>query len=281
MNKALSQLDTGIEKLPGSETIDIENLPLPEDFKTDLIEELDENEIARIHAPENKRYQITKKQGQLKVDKLVSYHNNSKGDSIHFEINQESDGAQRIIDLLPIFVDLTGGCNKVFFIDEIDRSLHTLITQELLYTYLLSCNNETRSQLIFTTHDVMLMDQRLFRRDEMWVTEREPTGCTTLFSFSDYKNIRYDKNIRKSYLEGRLGGIPRILLTMKPGKPKRYRRQRTRYLMGKGRRQFKRPSPYREYRRLFVIATEGDKTEPEYFRIFIGQANINIRTFAL
>jgi hypothetical protein len=56
------------------------------------------------------------------------------------------------------------------------------------------------------------MDQQLLRRDEMWVAERKPTGVSTLVSFSDYKDVRYDKDIRKSYLQGRLGGIPRILL---------------------------------------------------------------------
>ena len=90
-------------------------------------------------------------------------------------------------------------------IDEIDRSLHTLLTRELLNGYLESCRfSDTRSQLLLTTHDVLLMDQKLFRRDEMWVTERDSQGCSSLFAFSDYKDMRYDKDIRKSYLQGRV-----------------------------------------------------------------------------
>ena len=58
---------------------------------------------------------------------------------------------------------------------------------------------------------MLLMDQYLLRRDEMWVTKREADGSSDLFSFSDYKEMRYDKDIRKSYLQGRLGGVPRIL----------------------------------------------------------------------
>jgi hypothetical protein len=57
------------------------------------------------------------------------------------------------------------------------------------------------------------MDQQLLRRDEMWVAERDATGVSSLLSFSEYKDVRYDKDIRKSYLQGRLGGVPRILLT--------------------------------------------------------------------
>jgi len=56
------------------------------------------------------------------------------------------------------------------------------------------------------------MDQQLLRRDEMWVAERDSSGASKMISFSEYKDVRYDKDIRKSYLQGRLGGIPRILL---------------------------------------------------------------------
>jgi hypothetical protein len=53
----------------------------------------------------------------------------------------------------------------------------------------------------------------------MWVVERDATGASSLTSFSEYKDIRYDKDIRKSYLQGRMGGIPRILLGNALAKP--------------------------------------------------------------
>ena len=56
------------------------------------------------------------------------------------------------------------------------------------------------------------MDQELFRRDEMWVTERGHQGASELYSFSDFKEVRYDKDLRKNYLQGRLGGVPKFLL---------------------------------------------------------------------
>jgi hypothetical protein len=46
----------------------------------------------------------------------------------------------------------------------------------------------------------------------MWITERDSSGISTMVSFSEFKDVRYDKDIRKSYLQGRLGGIPRILV---------------------------------------------------------------------
>ena len=144
---------------------------------------------------------------------MVTYHPKTDGTVAKFEIRQESDGSQRVIDLLPAFLELAApGSKKVFVIDEVDRSLHTLLTRRLLQAYLASCSADSRTQLLLTTHDVLLMDQQLLRRDEMWVAERKLNGVSILVSFSDYKDVRYDKDIRKSYLQGRLGGIPRILL---------------------------------------------------------------------
>jgi AAA15 family ATPase/GTPase len=125
----------------------------------------------------------------------------------------ESDGTVRIIDLLPAFLDLADpGTSRVYVIDELDRSLHTLLTRRLLDVFLGASGPGTRGQLLFTTHDALLMDQSLLRRDEMWVTERDDHGESTLLAFSEYKDVRYDKDIRKSYLHGRLGGVPRLLM---------------------------------------------------------------------
>ena len=136
----------------------------------------------------------------------------SQQQEIPFNIYQESDGTKRIIDLIPVLLELINPhSKKVFIIDEIDRSLHTLLTRNLLETYLNKCSPETRSQLLFTTHDLLLMEQKLLRRDEMWITERDNSGNSTLIGFSEYDDIRYDKDIRKSYLQGRMGGIPHLL----------------------------------------------------------------------
>lgn len=213
VNEMLPELDTGIAHL-GSEEISFENVPMPEQLEARLKEEVKEGMTVRlVHEPGNERFVITRKGGELIAKKLVSYHQKQDGTEAKFEMRRESDGSRRVIDLLPAFLALSElTSKKVCVIDELDRSLHTLLTRRLLDTYLSSCSAETRTQLLFTTHDVLLMDQELFRRDEMWVAERDSSGTSTLISFSEYKTIRYDKDIRKSYLQGRLGGIPRILL---------------------------------------------------------------------
>ncbi|HCF96394.1 MAG TPA: abortive phage resistance protein [Verrucomicrobia bacterium] len=213
MNELLSQLDTGIAHL-GGEEIPLANLHWPSTFKAMLQEEVKEGTPVRILAgPGNERIVVARKDGELVAHKLVAYHPNSDGANTKFEMRNESDGSQRVIDLLPAFLELSAPkSKKVFVIDEIDRSLHTLLIRKLIETYLNQCSTASRSQLLMTTHDVLLMDQQLLRRDEMWVAERDRTGVSSLISFSEYKDVRYDKDIRKSYLQGRLGGIPRILM---------------------------------------------------------------------
>lgn len=211
-NQALARLDTGIVRM-GGEGVPFENLPIPEELKNKLKEELGVNGTVRIvdHG-RDKRFVISRRDNELKAWKLVSFHAGTDRKEIKFETSQESDGTNRVIDLLPAFIELIQPkVSKVYLIDELDRSLHTQLIRNLLETYLASCSPDSRAQLLFTTHDVLLMDQELLRRDEMWVAEREADGSSTLIPFSDYKDVRSDKDIRKSYLQGRLGGIPRLV----------------------------------------------------------------------
>ena len=212
MNEMLPRLDTGIAHL-GSEEIPLENISIPEPLKTELQEEVKEGMAVRLlMEPQTNRIVVTRKDGELIAKRPVTFHPKSDGTEARFEIYQESEGSQRVIDLLPAFLELSAQVSqKVYVIDEIDRSLHPLLIRQLLDEYLSNCSTETRTQLLLTTHNVMLMDQQLLRRDEMWVTERDEAGVSSLFSFSEYKDVRYDKDIRKSYLQGRMGGIPHIV----------------------------------------------------------------------
>ena len=217
MSEMLSRLDTGITHL-GSEKISFDLLPLPAQLKETLKEQVSEdNTVSLIENATSERYLIFRKDGELAAKKLVAYHTTAEGDEVRFNLKQESDGSLRMIDLLPAFLDMSSTKEPhVFIIDEIDRSLHTLLTRQLLETYLAACSPSSRAQLLITTHDVLLMDQDLLRRDEMWVAERDPSGNSSLVPFSDFQDIRYDKNIRKSYLQGRLGGIPKLLIENTP-----------------------------------------------------------------
>ena len=218
MNETISRLDTGISRL-GGEEIPFDALPVPDPVRKRIQEEVKEGETVRLMSlpPIKDRVSVTRKGGQLIAKKLMAFHRSEDGGEIRFDLSRESDGSQRVIDLLPAFLELSAPASHcVYVIDEIDRSLHHTLTRTLLEGYLSRCTPSSRTQLLLTTHDLLLMDQHLLRRDEMWATERDSSGASALFSFSEYKDVRYDKDLRKSYLEGRLGGIPRFSLPRIP-----------------------------------------------------------------
>lgn len=141
------------------------------------------------------------------INKLRTTHTNHAGEPVNFKLTEESSGTQRLFDLLPVLLMMK---NHVVFIDEIDNSLHALLTETLIRNYLYESHQDVRHQLIFTTHDLSLMDQSLFRRDELWVTERGATGASSLTSFSEYIGITPSTNLRKLYRLGRIGGVPKL-----------------------------------------------------------------------
>ena len=85
-----------------------------------------------------------------------------------------------------------------------------MLTSRLIEDFLATCGPDKRKQLLFTTHDLLLMDQSLMRRDEMYIAQRGSDGCSQLVALSDFEGIRFDKDLIKSYLEGRFGGIPML-----------------------------------------------------------------------
>ena len=207
IGEMLDLLDTGITRL-SFEKISFDSLP--DSIKRFLREHVQEGSTRRIP---NEPIYASRQNGKFIVQKLVTHHPKADGTETKFDLYQESDGSQRLIEILPAFFDVSSsGSKKVYVIDELDRSLHTLLVRHLIEMYLADCSNKTRSQVLLTTHDVLLMDQKLLRRDEMWVTERNLSGASTLFSFSEYKDARRDTDIRKSYLQDRLGGTPQIVL---------------------------------------------------------------------
>jgi hypothetical protein len=174
----------------------------------------DQKGVSMIKKGFGKPFHISVQDNELVAKRLFSVHRGSGSQpEVLFDLNDESDGTVRLIDLLTHFLAASKqGSDNVFVIDELDRSLHTLLLRQLLESYLASCSTESRSQIIFTTHDVLQMDSDLLRRDEMWVTDRKDDGSTELIPLSSFKGIREDKSVRTSYLRGQLGGTPKLLL---------------------------------------------------------------------
>lgn len=215
LNEALKRLDTGISRL------DSERVPLSQlNISFELLNKLSHNlpKIGGIVAQiENEdrlnRFIVRQENESFIAEKLVTVHDKTSGEGCNFYLEQESDGTLRLLDILPLILALQQPelSTKVFVVDEFNRSLHPNLTRALISDYLRSCQAKNKNkQLIFTTHDVSLIDKRLLRLDEIWVTERDNEGAANLCSFADYKEADTDLKLTESYLTGRLGGVPKI-----------------------------------------------------------------------
>jgi uncharacterized protein len=125
-----------------------------------------------------------------------------------FGLEDESDGTRRLLDLAPLLYLATKG-PAVLVIDELDRSLHTLLAQQLIEMFIE--HMPATAQVVFTTHDTNLLDCRSLRPDCIWFTEKSPTGATSLFSLAEFPADQLEvlgKDFEKGYLRGRFGAIP-------------------------------------------------------------------------
>ena len=94
-------------------------------------------------------------------------------------------------------------------IDELDKSLHPFLVQYIIELFN-NDNNSSGSQLIFNTHDTNILDLNIFRRDQIWFTEKDNiTGESILYALSDF-SVRNKENIEKGYMLGRYGAVPFI-----------------------------------------------------------------------
>ena len=142
-----------------------------------------------------------KENAEPEITTLVLKHGKSAFD---FSFVEESDGTKRLFDLIDML--LTDRPDTVFVVDELERSLHPKLTEHFLQLFM-EAHDGIRMQLVFTTHEDTIMDQSLFRRDEIWFVERDADNASKIYSLDRFKE-RYDKKLSKAYLEGRYGAIP-------------------------------------------------------------------------
>jgi len=213
LNTILSTLDTGVTGLDFT-PLTMEEQPFDQ-------EELDSStstnmQMGEFRIKNGKLYAISHDDHGGKGNPQVKYvrfrHRGSQGHEYFLDWRQESQGTRKIIMLLPwLWAAARSPIDLILLVDELDNSLHTQLAKALIQGFLRTCTNRTRAQLIFTTHDLLLMDcNELLRRDEIWITDKSIDGESTLIGLPEYRGIMHDEDIRKSYLEGRFGGIPQL-----------------------------------------------------------------------
>jgi len=185
--------------------IGIENITMEEeDVPLDMIE--------KMGLPIDLKEEILK-DGGLKSVSINTYHkkfdeNNNEVGSEIFELDdEESLGTRKFFKMsAPILNTLQEG--KILIIDELDASLHPMLTKHLIKLFSDKNINTKNAQLIFATHDTNLLKPEIFKRDQIWFTEKDKYGSTNLYSILEIKGVRANDDFEKQYIQGKYGAVP-------------------------------------------------------------------------
>ncbi len=136
-------------------------------------------------------------------------HDTKLGRSVELNLYDESHGTQKIFSLAAPWRDsLDNGHVMVF--DELNDSLHPALVRFLVERFHDPELNAKGAQLVFTTHETSILNQDVFRRDQIWFCERNSRQETNLFPLTDFRPRRGVENLERAYLGGRYGALPYV-----------------------------------------------------------------------
>lgn len=169
------------------------------------VEEIaDEGFAQRLLFPENER-PIPRR---VRYEVTLAHQGAGQEDPAPLPFEEESRGTQQLFEMAPRLIDVLDRGN-VLIVDELDSSLHPVLTRRLVEMFHSPQLNPNGAQLIFNTHDVSLLDRTLFRRDQIWFAEKDRQGATHLYSLLEF-SPRKEEALAKHYLQGRYRAIPFI-----------------------------------------------------------------------
>lgn len=208
----LRDFDTGIEAIEKKQVKLEDALSfLPQENRAEIIQDIEQTfnqkdeKLGWPSAVEvafgGQSFRFVKEDNQIFAFLLAMNHGNN--DDL-FQLADESDGTQRLFDLIPVYK--AGTQARVILIDELDRSFHTKLVQKYIEQFY-SMTHGIASQLIASVHDSNIMDLDLLRQDEIWFVERQLDHSSRIYSLNKYQ-VRFDKKVEKDYLLGRYGAIP-------------------------------------------------------------------------
>jgi hypothetical protein len=190
-----------------------------EEYRKKIVEYLRQIDVGIKDLKVHEKTVINEKTGKKKKERILMTLHDIYDNDDHvceekeFDLQQESSGTLRFLTYIQRIVDMTdkGG---VFIVDEMSSKLHPLLTKFIIDIFQGSEN--TKAQLVFTTHDISLLNKEQFRRDEVVFIDKNQRGESSLYALSDLK-VRDDATFNKDYLQGKYGAIPIFNYDEKPG----------------------------------------------------------------
>ena len=182
----------------------------PED-DDDLLTQVDRRGAEITKAEQDRIRRAARREGRVQF-----LHHGAIGD-VMLDLTDESSGTLRLLDLASRAISVLerGG---LLLVDEIDASLHPLLTASLVRLFGLAGVNRSHAQLVFTSHDATLLGnldgEEVLGRDQIWFTEKADDGASTLFPLAEFKPRRQGENRLRRYLNGSYGATPEISMRL-------------------------------------------------------------------
>lgn len=149
---------------------------------------------------------------ELKGKQLIdikTIHKSVEGSNVTFDFEEESDGTQKLFSFAGPWIDCLAN-GYVLFIDELHDNLHPRLVQFLVQLFHSSETNPKNAQLVFTTHETSILNQDVFRRDQIWFCEKNENQATIFYPLTDFSPRKGRENLELSYLSGRYGALPYV-----------------------------------------------------------------------
>lgn len=203
--------DVGIQDVRfeiDNEKVDIDNLEGVPAQVQDMVKAL--RALREALRRNGNEAEIELNHGKLKT---MTFHHgvgtNGESGLYQLMLSDESDGTRRIMSLAPA-IERTLSNGGVLVVDELEETMHVMLTEYIIERYQQKCRNLKGAQLIFTTHQTALLDQSLLRRDQVYfIDKNSDDGASKLYSLADF-NVRNDMDIQKAYMLGKFGAVPSL-----------------------------------------------------------------------
>lgn len=165
------------------------------------------SELLPEDMPQNLKQSLLEEMKDKEIFEIKTIHLSAQGQRISFDIEDESDGTQKLFRLAGPWLDaLQDGC--VLFIDELNNSLHPKMVEFLVKLFHNNQTNPKNAQLVFSTHETSVLNQELFRRDQIWFCEKNKSQATQCYPLTDFSPRKGRENLEAGYLSGRYGALP-------------------------------------------------------------------------
>lgn len=144
---------------------------------------------------------------------IKTKHKNLDGGTVLLPLSQESDGTLKMFALYQFIQDCIER-GSVLLVDELNSRLHPLLVRNILITFFNPKVNIHHAQIIFTSHDLWQLKNNILRKDEIWFTDKDNDGISTLYSLADFEGVESASNYVENYMLGQYGAIPSLKALM-------------------------------------------------------------------